>query len=237
MSPAAPFNAHRRKLLAMALVASVLWLPMPAHAQSEPAPTPEVEDLGEGRFQVGQIVVDRTKNAFSVPAKLLDQGVQEAPLEFLVVTRNGPKAYEALLELDATAYEFNVACLLIGLNPDNAKLPKGNFEPGPAEGDPVTLFVGPEDAEEGALRPVTDLLRVVSGEAPENAWVYLGSYFDERNIYTADFFGLAVGFVNDRESIIQHVRGIGLESYGAVVQRPVEGIGPDIPLKLIVSRP
>lgn len=218
------------------LLVTMFFQTVPAMAQSPQPPDLDIQDLGDDRFQVGQIIVDKAAGSFSVPATLLDLGVPDAPLEFLVVTRNGPKSYESLLEIDATAYEFNVACLLIGLNPDNAKLPLGNFQPEPADGDPVALHVSWDDNGEQVTRPATDFIQVTSGEEPTDEWVYLGSFFMQDGQYAADWIGLAVGFVHDVESIIQHASGIGLASYGATVTRPVAGVTTMTPLQLIVSR-
>lgn len=223
-------------IAALALLASTVLLPCLASAQSSEARETKIEELGDDQFRVGQIVVDKAARSFSIPATLLDQGVPDAPLEFLVVTRQGPKSYESMLEIDANAFEFNVACLLIGLNPDNAKLPKGKFEADPAKGDPVALFLGWSAGGERVTNPVTDFIHVSSGEEPSNEWVYLGSYFFPDGRYAADVDGLAVGFVNDRESIIQHSKGIGLVSYGATTLRRIDGVSSKTPLQLIVSR-
>jgi len=79
------------------------------------APAPrigELKPLGKDRFQIGSIVVDKRARTFAVPGRVHVLG---KPLEYLATTKGGWKQYEALLELDATGSEFNLACILVGL--------------------------------------------------------------------------------------------------------------------------
>ena len=77
-------------------------------------PTQEMmEDLGDQRYRIGTIIVDRKALSFSVPGKILHL---KDPLEYLAVSRNGMKSYESLFELDTSPREFNLACILLGLD-------------------------------------------------------------------------------------------------------------------------
>ncbi|MGD2064777.1 MAG: YdjY domain-containing protein, partial [Nitrospirota bacterium] len=107
-------------------------------ASTKASPQPQVVDLGDGRCRIGSIDVDKTKRTFTVPGRL---NLREGPLEYVAAVRGGYKLYETLVELDCDAYEFNVACLLIGLDRANSTLPKMHFDPEPVKGDPVQITV------------------------------------------------------------------------------------------------
>ena len=144
---------------------------------------------------------------------------EDAPIEFLAVTRGGHKSYEALLELDTSAVEFNLACILIGLNSDNASRPTQHFDPTIVTGDIVDLHVSwVRDGEEQKYE-IERLLRDTA-EPKDHVWVYTGSYFAQDGTYAASMSGNLIGFVHDPESIIQHQIGLGLGDYGAITYDP-----------------
>jgi hypothetical protein len=224
-------------MVGLVLFAGLAWFSTEGVlAQSSTKPDLEVENLGDGRFRVGEILVDKAAGSFSVPATLLDQGVPEAPLEFLVVTKNGPKDYESLFEIEANAFQFNIACILIGLDETNATPPVERFNATPADGDPVDLSISWEESGKQVTKPIGSFLQITGDRQVTDEWVYIGSYFLPDGAYAAEWSGLAVGFVHDPESIIQHASGLGLDAYGAVTSRPVAGVGAETRLILTVAR-
>ena len=196
-------------------------------------PATEVRDLGDGRYQVGAIEVDKRRSRFTVGASLLRR---EPPLEFLAITRGGYKAYEGLLALEASAYEFNLACILIGLDPDKGKPPRHHFDPAEAEGDRVDVWI--EWEADGKKRRVdaADLIQIDDRTLPSGEWVYTGSTFTTDGRFLADIDGTAIGFVHDPASIIEHRSG-SLGSFGELDANrkllPAEGTE----LTLTVERP
>ena len=99
-----------------------------ALAQKPAPPVGELKPLGGDRFQIGRIVVDKRARTFTVPGRVQVLG---KPLEYLATSPGGMKAYEALLELDATGSEFNLACILVGLErpPNQAAFQRYSREP------------------------------------------------------------------------------------------------------------
>jgi hypothetical protein len=89
--------------------------PPPAQAQAPAPPVGELKPLGQDRYQIGRIVIDKRAGRFTVPGRVHVVG---KPLEYLATSPAGMKAYESLLELDTTGSEFNLACILIGLERD-----------------------------------------------------------------------------------------------------------------------
>jgi hypothetical protein len=177
-----------------------------------------IEDLGNGRYRIGAIEIDKQAQRFTVPATPLELA-DHAPIEFLAVAKGGIKSYEALLELEASAVEFNLACILIGLDTANATHPSHHFDPAPVTGDIVDVRVSwVQDGHEQELG-IEQLLGGTT-DPGGHVWVYTGSVFTPDGGYLAAMSGSLIGFVHDPESIIQHQAGLGLGNYGAITYDP-----------------
>ena len=189
-----------------------------AAAASASAQSPPIEDLGDGKYQVGRILVDKPGRRFTVQAKLIHT---DDPLEYLAVARGGEKDYESLLELRTRGLHFNIACILIGLDDSEVVHPKFQFDETPVEGPEVALRLSWE-GEDGVVEiAAEDALRVVGGpaEARETKWVYTGSamYPSDPPTYLADSSGSLIGFVHDPMTIIEHRLGLGIGAYGSIL--------------------
>ena len=199
----------------------------------DPASKPKIERLTDGRYRIGSIELDRRAHAFELPGRVIRTA---PPLEFLATRPGGVKEYETMLELDANAFELNVACLLIGLDPARATPPRFHFDPEPTDGDRIELLVTWE--QDGATRtePAHRLLSVGGKAVEDSDWVYTGSGFFSDGRYMAQLDGTLIGFVHDPASIIEHVPGVGLGDYGAVAAMP--GVTPPegTPIRLRVRR-
>lgn len=185
-----------------------------------PAPAEPVgamKALGQDRFQVGRIVVDRRANRFMVPGRVLVVG---KPLEYLASSPRGMKAYEAMLELDATGSEFNLACILIGLERDAEHVPARQYRMVPRlVGPRVQLSLAWSDV--GTTRQVPAAQALLNPEAGIQAeaveWVYVGSPATRaEGGFAADKTGTLIGFVHDSNSIIESAAPVGLGAYGSV---------------------
>ena len=210
---------RRRSLLAA--IASPLLLTPLARAQApppRPAPVGELKPLGGDRYQVGRIMVDKRARSFVVPGRVLVVG---KPLEYIATSPGGMKDYETLLEVQASGSEFNLACILIGLERDPKAASAQQFRQ-------VPRLVGPRVAlhvawtEGGKRRQVSAAEALLDAQAevkPETVeWVYVGSpasaFLDGR--FAADETGTLVGFVHDPSTIIEAAVPIGLGAYGSV---------------------
>jgi hypothetical protein len=203
----------------MAAVGGSFMLGSPVSRAQKPAPTPpvrEVKALGQERYQVGRIIVDKRAGSFTVPGRVHALG---KPLEYLATSPGGMKAYETLFELDATGSEFNLACILIGLERDPKHIEMRRSAPGPLVGPRVAIYVSWSDG--GKPRKVTAaeaVLNTDSGVKPESVeWVYAGApATDSRGLFPADVTGTLVGFKPDENSVIESAVGIGIGAYGSV---------------------
>ena len=207
-----------------------------ANAQpAENASPPQVQDLGNQRYRIGAIEIDKAAGVFRVPGQVLRDS---PPLEFLVATKDGHKSYESLLEVNADAFQFNLACILIGLDASKATpLHQRDFNE-PATGDPVEVTVSWTEGDKIITADGAELLVVGQTEqkVASHDWVYTGSTILSEGGYLADMAGTLVGFVHRGESIIEHKLGIGVGNYGSVaVDRTVT---PPVgsPIELTIRR-
>ncbi len=211
-------NGRRGLLAAMGALAAICSIL--ARAQAPPAPSArvgEMKSLGQDRYQIGRIVVDKRASTFTIPGRV---NVVGKPLEYLATSPGGMKAYEALLELDATGSEFNLACILIGLERDPKQVSWQNLrEAERLVGRRIAISIAWSEGSRLRQLPVAEaLLNPDAGVKPESVeWVYIGSPASEgRDRFAADDTGTLIGFVHDANSIIESVSGIGIGAYGSV---------------------
>jgi hypothetical protein len=124
------------------------------------------------------------------------------------VTADGFKAYESLVKVRANAHQFNLACILIGLDPERAKPPKRHFDPEPTVGDPVDVRVA---WKTGDGRPTSidaaDLVRSGDATLPRREWIYTGSRVLPDGRYLAAVNSALIGFVHEPATVIEHRSG------------------------------
>lgn len=198
-----------------------------------PITKPAVQDLGNQRYRINHIEIDKATHRIIVPGKILRL---DPPLEFLASAKDGMKAYESLLELQASAYEFNLACILIGLDAARSQPPRYHFDPLPAQGDAVQLHLTWKVKGNTKRIEVADLVQLDGQTMPPDEWVYTGSRFTSDGRYLAHLDGTLIGFVHDPASIIEHRSGFGLERFGDV--RPHRALlpSPGTEVTLILTR-
>jgi hypothetical protein len=209
----------------------------PPTATPRPPPVGELKPLGKDRYQIGRIVVDKKAGRFTVPGRVLVLG---QPLEYLATAPKGMKDYETLLEADATGSEFNLACILLGLERDPRQGPFYQFSEAPVVGPKVLVSIAWQDAGKRREVSAAEALLDPKGEArPESVeWVYTGSLsMPPDGQFAADITGTLIGFVHDANSVIESVTGLGIGAYGSV------GGNADLlppvgtPIELIVQLP
>lgn len=198
----------------------------PALAQAGAPAVGDLKPLGQDRYQIGRIVVDKPARRFTVPGHVRVLG---KPLEYLATVPGGKKAYESLLELGTSGTEFNLACILIGLVRE-PKLPAWKAPRQVSEfGTRVDLSVAWTDGDQRRQMPAAEAL--LSAEARQNAgpieWAYTGSFTSlDGSKFAADHTGSLIGFIKDPTCIIEAVSSLGLGPYGSVrgnAKLPPEG--------------
>lgn len=206
--------------------------PPPRSPFDGPAPAPSpAERISKDVVRVGTILIDTAKKEFSVAGFVNEVQV----LEFVANTKGGWKAYESALEMDTNAVNFNVACLLIGLDPSVAVGSTRQFDPRAPQGDPVEMFVEWDEGGKPRRIRAEELLynRVTKQTLPEGPWVYVGSHFGQGNRYQAETEGTLVGFMHTVAPIIENPRPVA-GSWGDTGINPELNLKPGTQVKLIV---
>ena len=131
----------------------------------------EIERIGEGRFRIGNIILDKTSQTLSLPVEV---NMQEGIIE-LVACSSGGKLHESIFEADVEPVHFNLALLLLGLKPKGGVQFQGDATT--PQGDRVLIFV----EKDGQRRRVEDYVWDLQRKAPmeRTGWVFAGSKFVE----------------------------------------------------------
>lgn len=206
-------------------------------ATGRPPPVGELKPLGKDRYQIGRIVVDKRAGRFTVPGRVHVMG---QPLEYLVTSPGGMKEYETLLEADATGSEFNLACILLGLERDPKQGPFYQFSEAPLVGPKVLVSIAWQDGGKRREISAAEALLDPKGDVrPESVeWVYTGSLsMPPEGQFAADITGTLIGFVHDANSIIESVLGLGIGAYGSVSGNAAMLPAVGTPVELIVQLP
>lgn len=236
LSPAV--GAKWRLIWVLALIAGASLAPFDiARAQLPPPPTPKalpVERLGSDLLRVGNIRVDTAKKEMSVSGVVTDAHV----LEFIAATKGGRKAYESAFELDASAIDFNLALILLGVDPSRSVIPKRHLDPDSPKGDPVELWVEWDQPGGGRKKVRAEQLIYNTNTkttVAEGPWVYTGSISIIGNgAYLADVQGTLIGFVHTPSAVIDHPRSLVPGSYGSEIINPEFNLKPGTPIQLSV---
>jgi hypothetical protein len=204
-------------------LAAMIWAAaisaQPAFAQATEPSQPVVgslKPLGQERYQIGRIVVDKRSHRFTVPGRV---HALDKPLEYLATSPGGRKAYEALLELDASGSEFNLACILIGLERDPKLASSKPPDVANVVGQRVAMSVA--WSQDGQRRQVTAAEALFNADARTKIesveWVYTGSFTSiDGTRFAADYTGTLISFIRDPTGLIEAVSGIGIGPYGSM---------------------
>lgn len=200
-------------LLAVPVLAQMPPDMEPTAPAVNPVPRPALLDLGDGRYQLGPIILHKTQRWFEVNGRVLRR---DPPLEYLAVAPGGMKGYESLLELDSGGAQFNLACILIGLerSSNTGVDPWAAMQSGQAHARLSVAWSDPQGRRHD--RPATDLLAEQGRSDLPNDWRYIGSGFTQDNGYLAEIYGTLIGFARDVNSVIEHRTGLGVGNYGSV---------------------
>ena len=122
----------------------------------------------------------------------------ESALEFLCVTKGGNE-HEALLRTPAKPSHIHLGLLMLGLEPGRpVHYMKALDRWAPPQGPPLSISI--EYARDGkTVRvPAYKLFRDVKTKKPMPVltWVFVGSKFQDDNVYAADMTGYVVSVVN-----------------------------------------
>lgn len=228
---------HRWSRAAFITAACVLTWSTAALAQfPAPKPAEAIKKIAPNVFAIGSIRVDVAKREVSVPGKVNPVML----LEFVACTKDGMKAYESALSIDAYAINFNAALLLIGLDTAHGRAPTYHFDTATPQGDPVEIWVEGTANGKSFRLPAEQLMfdREKKTAVSGSTWVYTGSTFLPGNPtprFLAEEDGVLIGFVHSPAPLIEQAVGSGVSRYGSIVLNPNLGLTPDMPITLTVK--
>jgi len=131
----------------------------------------DVKPLGEGKFQIGAVVIDQQEKCVRVPGRV---NMTQGPIELLACAPGG-RTHESVLVLDVEPIHVQTGLLLIGLQPGQSVR---------IEGDPVVQREVPFVVDvtwelqgvKSEYRGEDLVLEVKSKETmPRTYWVFTGS--------------------------------------------------------------
>lgn len=184
--------------------------------KNTPPEQPIVKDLGDGRLQVGNIIIDGNKKEVIVPGRI---NMIDGPIEFIACTKGGFKAYESVLEMETDAITFNLSMILLGLDPKKGKAAAYHFDPNQPQGDTVEISIQWDTEDDKKTIMAQEIIHDMStGKTfPADHWVYTGSVFLEDGRYLAELDGVLIGFVHDPASVIESHFSEKFPAYGTYV--------------------
>lgn len=201
-----------------------------------PPPPPIVEKLGPSTYNVAGMRVDTAKRELSVPGIINDVTV----LEFVANTKGGYKAYESAITLETNAISFNVAMLLLGVDPNHGRPSTMQFDRSPPQGDPVDIFVNWTEGGRTRNVRIEELLfdQRTKKTVPKGPWVYTGSTTvdtPDGPRFMAEVDGVLIGLMHGPQAVIDSPRSDVIDGFGAVMLNTSLGLRAGSTVTVVVK--
>lgn len=176
----------------------------PAPIQRDPAQKPVTEKIGDGLYQIGNVLVDIVQRKIKVMGWV---NMSEGLVEYLAVTPRG-KLHESVLALDVQPIHLQIGLILLDLNFGGNIRYQG--DPQTPKGDPVEIFV--EWNENGVTKKVRgeELIynKATDSALPKSHWVFTGSAVINGQ-FMADREGSLIATYHDPWTIIDNPQPSG----------------------------
>jgi len=152
-----------------------VFLPIPEEPTNK---LPPLEKIGEGKFRLGDILVNKIERSISFPAQVnMDRGL----LEYLLVHNKG-KTHESLLRTRVAPYNLQIAFMLLGFEGTEQRLAMQGA-PDTPRGDRVSILLSTATGQTATLFPAESWLAIKTDETMTDVsginWVFTGSYVDD----------------------------------------------------------
>jgi len=184
------------------IVFSVLGLSCTQEAKLNPGEflrekSPGVEQVGEGLFRIGQVLVDATNMTVTFPAEV---NMQEGLVEYLICARWG-KLHESVLATEANPLDIQLGLLALGMTCGGGVEFQGDRTKG--KGDALRIFVEWDEGGSATKVRAEELVFDRKRDKPmkRSNWIFTGSVIIEGH-FMAQFDGLIAATYNDPCAII-----------------------------------
>jgi hypothetical protein len=162
-----------------------------AEAKTSRPEKPAIHDLGDGKFQVGQVTFLQKTREVSFQAEV---NMKEGPLEYALVHENG-KIHEAILITKARPFDVNIALKVLGFKEskelfpilDEDYRPTKQFPKVPkttrnaARAEILLEWKDPEGKVQKAALNDWIIYTITGKSLPPLPWVYGGSYVHNKS--------------------------------------------------------
>lgn len=165
-----------------------------------------VRSIGSNRFAIGDVIIDVPRRTVTLPARI---NMRTAVIEYALVTTSG-KTHESLLATDVEPTQVHLACLLLGLSPNQISGPPDTVEPVPAT-NAVAIEVS-WDNPRPVRHPLADLVAIKKPNTEEpgaplsgGPWYYNGSQMSESG-FAAQVEGSIISLIRDPLALVNNPR-------------------------------
>lgn len=168
-----------------------------------------IEDLGGGKFRLGQVSFDKAARKVSLPAKV---NMRAGVVEYVLTTEAGKK-HEALLTTVASPQDLHLVCLLLGMKGAPLSGDSGKAMAVPAA-DAVEVSVSWETNGPPVVRSLNSLISLTKGDPGQTgtpmaagAWHYTGSRFTGPGTFAAQAEGNFISLIRDSSALLNNPGG------------------------------
>ena len=196
---------------------------------------PAIEQITEHTFRVGAALVDTWERTVTCPGEI---NMDEGAIEYLAVAPGG-KTHESLLRIDVRPLHFQLALLMLDLEPKNVLTQQGDRNT--PKGDPVELRIRWRDrgGDVQSARAEELVLDGVNAKPmASHEWVFTGSRILKQG-FQADIEKSLVAVWHDPAAILDNpLPGGGNNAYSVNSRRaPRRGTRIDLIVRAIGAAP
>ncbi len=181
--------------------------PQPLHTNAAPIPfavtNAAVIQIGPGIFQIGKVILDKSKRAISIPATV---NMREGTIEYALVHATG-KVHESLFKTDVEPYHLNVAFLLLGEKGGIVKTKTPEEKTSEINGDKIHVSASWKTNDLEVTFPIEELITDVETRtnASHGDWIYNGSRVID-GTFLAQRDGSLISTIADPDALINNPR-------------------------------
>ncbi len=158
-----------------------------------------VTPLGSGKFQIGDVLLDKNLRQISFPTRV---NLRDVLIEYAIVGQIG-KLHEALLSTEVPPTHIHIAMLLLGTKDLRPKSHENHLPPG----QPIDILISWQTDEGKRQGRIEDWIIVEKDKKPISTgmWVYSGARVDN-GYFTANTDQSIVAIILDIDALANNPR-------------------------------
>jgi hypothetical protein len=163
-----------------------------------------IKDLGNGRFQLGKVILDKKARTVTIPTVV---NMNSGLVEYFLVSNTG-KLHESILRTEAEPYHIHVAMLLLGAKGATAADPADFYDPRkPIPGDKVSLEATWQAGEKKMRTTADELVNNTQSKQTmsKGPWIFNGSQVIDGS-FVAQREGSIISIMADPYALINNPR-------------------------------